>query len=142
VNAIPYVIGAIVALWRNGGCIRAQPNSLKTVCWLSVVFGVSGGITLQAQSTCPSPPEYELLRQDEDYSYLRDPACKHREDGSAKQTEYDIFTRGARVAGATLPRLRRKGHSDCSDEQHPSEEQRQSFTARAHDCSRAAEFET
>lgn len=50
---------------------------VKTVCWLSVALGVPGGLTLQAQSACPSPPEYELLRQDEDYSYLRDPACKH-----------------------------------------------------------------
>jgi hypothetical protein len=33
-------------------------------------------MSLQAQSTCPDPPKYELLRQDEDYSYLRDDACK------------------------------------------------------------------
>ncbi|HZF39782.1 MAG TPA: alginate export family protein [Blastocatellia bacterium] len=31
---------------------------------------------MQAQSKCPDPPEYELLRQDEDYSYLRNDACK------------------------------------------------------------------
>ena len=31
---------------------------------------------MQAQSTCPNPPEYELLRQDEDYSYLRNDKCK------------------------------------------------------------------
>jgi hypothetical protein len=29
-----------------------------------------------AQSKCPDPPQYELLRQDEDYSYLRNEACK------------------------------------------------------------------
>jgi hypothetical protein len=46
------------------------------VFWLFTVLGVPSGISLQAQSTCPNPPEYELLRQDEDYSYLRNDACK------------------------------------------------------------------
>jgi hypothetical protein len=33
-----------------------------------------------AQLTCPSsPPPYELLRQDEDYRYLRNPICRHDE---------------------------------------------------------------
>src|SRR5215831_13521335 len=49
---------------------------VTTAFWLSLVLGVPGGISLQAQSICPNPPEYELLRQDEDYSYLRDPACR------------------------------------------------------------------
>jgi hypothetical protein len=49
---------------------------VTTAFWLSLVLGVPGGISLQAQSTCPNPPQYGLLRQDEDYSYLRDPACK------------------------------------------------------------------
>jgi len=44
--------------------------------WLFLVLGDPGGIRLQAQSTCPNPPEYELLRQDEDYSYLRNDKCK------------------------------------------------------------------
>jgi hypothetical protein len=47
-----------------------------TAFWLSLVLVVPGGISLQAQSTCPNPPEYTVLRQDEDYSYLRDPACR------------------------------------------------------------------
>jgi hypothetical protein len=43
---------------------------------LLLVLGFPRGITLQAQSKCPDPPKYELLRQDEDYSYLRNDACK------------------------------------------------------------------
>lgn len=30
----------------------------------------------KTQSACPNPPKYEVLRQDEDYSYLRNEACK------------------------------------------------------------------
>jgi hypothetical protein len=57
----------------------AQP--ITTAFLLSLVLGILGGTSLQAQSRCPDPPEYEPLRQDEDYSYLRDPACKrHRWD--------------------------------------------------------------
>lgn len=41
-----------------------------------MVLVVPGRISLRAQSTCPNPPKYELLRQDEDYSYLRNDACK------------------------------------------------------------------
>lgn len=29
-----------------------------------------------AATTCPAPPQYALLRQDEDYSYLRDRSCR------------------------------------------------------------------
>jgi len=47
-----------------------------TVFWFSLVLGVTGGISSQAQPTCPNPPEFEVLRQDEDYSYLRNSACK------------------------------------------------------------------
>src|SRR5262245_46708823 len=49
---------------------------VTTAFWLFLVLVGPGGISLQAQSTCPNPPEYELLRQYEDYSYLRDPACR------------------------------------------------------------------
>jgi hypothetical protein len=49
---------------------------VTTAFWLFLVLVVPGAISLQAQSTCPNPPEYQLLRQDEDYSYLRDPACR------------------------------------------------------------------
>jgi hypothetical protein len=56
-------------------CSRSA-QLVTTALWLSLVLGVPGGTSLQAQSTCPNPPEYELLRQDEDYSYLRDPACQ------------------------------------------------------------------
>jgi hypothetical protein len=38
---------------------------------------VLGGGTVLAQSECPTgPPAYELLRQDEDYRYLGNPACR------------------------------------------------------------------
>jgi hypothetical protein len=49
---------------------------VATAFWLFLVLEGPGGISLQAQATCPNPPEYQLLRQDEDYSYLRDPACR------------------------------------------------------------------
>ena len=49
---------------------------VTTAFWLFLVLVVPGAVSLQAQSTCPNPPEYKLLRQDEDYSYLRDDACK------------------------------------------------------------------
>jgi hypothetical protein len=49
---------------------------ITAVLWLSMVLGVPGGTSLRAQSTCPDPPDYQVLRQDEDYSYLRNDACK------------------------------------------------------------------
>jgi Alginate export len=49
---------------------------ITTLLWLSIVLGVSGEMSLRAQSPCPDPPDYQVLRQDEDYSYLRDDACK------------------------------------------------------------------
>jgi len=54
---------------------------VMAVLWLSIVSGVSGEMSAQAQSPCPDPPDYQVLRQDEDYSYLQDPACRvHRWD--------------------------------------------------------------
>src|SRR5262245_6225796 len=47
-----------------------------TAFWLSIVLVVLGEMSSPAQSTCPNPPDYALLRQDEDYSYLRDDACR------------------------------------------------------------------
>jgi hypothetical protein len=64
--------------------------------WLSLVMALPGEMRLQAQSQtqskdqsqtqsqsqsksqpkCPDPPGYQLLRQDEDYSYLRNEDCK------------------------------------------------------------------
>jgi alginate export protein len=60
--------------------------------WLSMFLLFPGEISLQAQSQtqpqtqpkgqsqsqskCPDPPEYQPLRQDEDYSYLRNEDCK------------------------------------------------------------------
>ena len=29
----------------------------------------------RSQTSCPKPPPYELLRQDENYSYLSNPSC-------------------------------------------------------------------
>ena len=49
---------------------------VTTAFWLFIVLGGPGEMSLQAQSTCPNPPAYEVLRQDEDYSYLRDEACR------------------------------------------------------------------
>jgi hypothetical protein len=58
------------------------------VSWLFLVLSLPGRINLnaqappqsqkqsQSQSQCPDPPEYQLLRQDEDYSYLRNEACR------------------------------------------------------------------
>src|SRR5262245_3630615 len=45
------------------------------VCALWLTIGLTA-VSLQAQSACPDPPPYELLRQDENYSYLRDKACR------------------------------------------------------------------
>src|SRR5215467_8962715 len=33
-------------------------------------------ISAWAGTSCPAPPSYALLRQDEDYSYLQDPTCR------------------------------------------------------------------
>jgi hypothetical protein len=52
-----------------------SPTHYNAFCLL-LVLAVPRGISLQAQSKCPTPPKYKLLRQDEDYSYLRDDACK------------------------------------------------------------------
>ena len=62
--------------------IRVNGNRIvAAVLQLSIVLGVSGEMSLRAQSPCPDPPDYQVLRQDEDYSYLRDDACKrHRWD--------------------------------------------------------------
>jgi hypothetical protein len=43
---------------------------------LSVLFFFCSGGSVWAQSICPAPEAYALLRQDEDYSYLRNPACR------------------------------------------------------------------
>ncbi|NUU42568.1 alginate export family protein [Tardiphaga robiniae] len=43
---------------------------------LSVVFLGMVATPALAQTPCPAPPSYQLLRQDEDYSYLRDTACR------------------------------------------------------------------
>lgn len=59
-----------------------------TVFWLFLVLLFPGEISLnaqsqpqskkqsQSQSQCPNPPEYQPLRQDEDYSYLRNEVCR------------------------------------------------------------------
>ena len=49
---------------------------VTAVLWLSIVLGIPGEMSLRAQAPCPDPPDYQVLRQDEDYSYLRDPGCK------------------------------------------------------------------
>jgi hypothetical protein len=47
----------------------------RLVSSLLFVLVLSGG-TVDAQTKCPNgPPAYELLRQDEDYHYLSNPAC-------------------------------------------------------------------
>jgi hypothetical protein len=54
---------------------RVNGNRIVTAV-LSIVLGVSGEMNLRAQSPCPDPPDYQVLRQNEDHSYLRDDACK------------------------------------------------------------------
>jgi hypothetical protein len=70
----------------------------------SVLFVlVLAGRTVFAQTKCPNvPPPYELLRQDEDYSYLSNPACgndywdrlKYVQPGSDADT---FFTLGGEI---------------------------------------------
>jgi hypothetical protein len=61
--------------WKAGR--TAFPAQLGTMMfWLSLALTVLCKLSLRAQSPCPNPPEFELLRQDEDYSYLRNDACK------------------------------------------------------------------
>ena len=46
---------------------------VTSVLFVLVLFGD----TVVAETQCPKgPPEYALLRQDEDYGYLRNPACR------------------------------------------------------------------
>ena len=56
----------------------------KWAIWLVIVLGA---ISLRAQSICPDPPDYETLCQDEDYSYLRDSACRQDRWDSLKYVE-------------------------------------------------------
>src|SRR4051794_10489903 len=45
--------------------------------FLSVLILVLvGSIIATSQTSCPKAPAYALLRQDENYSYLRTPACR------------------------------------------------------------------
>jgi len=41
---------------------------------LTLVF--VGPMDARSQTSCPKPPPYELLRQDENYSYLSNPSCR------------------------------------------------------------------
>jgi hypothetical protein len=59
--------------WRH---YSRSVQLITTAFCLFLVLGFPRGISLQAQSKCPNPPTYTLLRQDEDYSYLRNDACK------------------------------------------------------------------
>jgi|ERR1700729_3612087 hypothetical protein len=69
----------------------------------SVLFVlVLAGGTVFAQTQCPNgPPPYELLRQDEDYSYLSNPACgndywdrlKYVQLGSGRSNRYTTSAR-------------------------------------------------
>jgi Alginate export len=43
----------------------------------------------QAASACPSEPRYSLVRYDDDFSYLRDPACHNDYWDSLKYIPYD-----------------------------------------------------
>jgi len=42
--------------------------------WIFILSMIS--VPASAETPCPAPPRYALLRQDEDYSYLRDATCK------------------------------------------------------------------
>ena len=65
-----------MALWRKSSGCSSFVKLVLAVYWLSLILGIPSGISLHAQSICPSPPGYEVLPQDEDYNYLRNPACK------------------------------------------------------------------
>ena len=45
--------------------------------WIFLILLFGASIQLAwGQSACPAPAPYALLRQDNDYSYLRNPACR------------------------------------------------------------------
>ncbi|MBM7049212.1 hypothetical protein [Rhizobium lusitanum] len=47
---------------------------MRLSLWVFILSTVS--IPALAETPCPAPPHYALLRQDEDYSYLADAACR------------------------------------------------------------------
>jgi hypothetical protein len=53
---------------------------MRRSCWsFSALSALSFAILsspANADTACPAPPDYQLLRQDEDYSYLSNPSCK------------------------------------------------------------------
>src|SRR3981081_2001622 len=46
----------------------------RSTFWMFILSMIP--VSASAGPTCPAPPPYALLRQDEDYSYLRDAACR------------------------------------------------------------------
>ncbi|MCK1446755.1 alginate export family protein [Bradyrhizobium sp. 48] len=61
-------------LMGTGSLREKESRSPSKWVWIFALSMVSSSAL--ADSICPSPPPYALLRQDEDYSYLRDPGCK------------------------------------------------------------------
>ena len=62
--------GAISTGCKN---IRTKCSGLSTF-WTFILC--MAPISAWADTACPAPPPYALLRQDEDYSYLRDAKCR------------------------------------------------------------------
>jgi hypothetical protein len=73
------------------------PNRfLASAIWLVTILS---GIRSHAQSTCPAPPDYESLRQDEDYGYLRDRACRQDRWDALKYVEFESAGRFLTIGG-------------------------------------------
>lgn len=74
-TAIAYVIGVIVVYGETEGVFALSPTRDNGVLAFAG-FGSSGRDTPASSVDMSQSPEYELLRQDEEYRYLRAPACK------------------------------------------------------------------
>ena len=73
------------------------PNRfLASAIWLVTILS---GLRSHAQSTCPAQPDYESLRQDEDYGYLRDRACRQDRWDALKYVEFESAGRFLTIGG-------------------------------------------
>lgn len=74
------------------GATTAKTRCLSRSClWMFVLSMVPTGAW--ADSSCPSPPPYALLRQDENYSYLHDVRCRRDSLDPIKFIPLSIFRR-------------------------------------------------
>jgi hypothetical protein len=61
----------VIEIGRSSAHTKRPPRSTLWVLVLSMI-----PVSAWADTICPAPPPYALLRQDEGYSYLRDVACR------------------------------------------------------------------